>query len=96
MKNTTRRGCLDQIPSNFNLTSEELRLMPYLSYCLQNMMPVDPNKMTQAEREILQKWRDEGKITFSMTEPCTATKEFWIEMSEILYYGYVPEKDASS
>ena len=96
MKNTTRRGCLDQIPSNFNLTSEELRLMPYLSYCLQNMMPVDPNKMTQAEREILQKWRNEGKITFSMTEPCTATKEFWMEMSEILYYGYVPEKDASS
>lgn len=96
MKNTTRRGCLDQIPSDFNLTSEELRLMPYLSYCLQNMMPVDPNKMTQAEREILQKWRDEGKITFSMTEPCTATKEFWMEMSEILYYGYVPEKDASS
>ena len=96
MKNTTRRGCLDQIPSDFNLTSEELRLMPYLSYCLQNMMPVDPNKMTQAEREILQKWRDEGKITFSMTKPCTATKEFWMEMSEILYYGYVPEKDTSS
>ena len=96
MKNTTRRGCLDQIPSDFNLTSEELRLMPYLSYCLQNMMPVDPNKMTQAEKEILQKWHDEGKITFSMTEPCTATKEFWMEMSEILYYGYVPEKNASS
>lgn len=95
MKDTYRRGCLEQIPNNFNLTSEELRLMPYLSYCLQNMMPVDPNKMTQAEREILQKWRDEGKITFSMTEPCTATKEFWMEMSEILYYGYVPEKDSS-
>jgi hypothetical protein len=96
MKNTNKKGCLDQIPSNFNLTLKELRLMPYLSYCLQNGMPIDPNKITQAEREILQKWRDEGKITFSMTEPCTATKEFWMEMSEILYYGYVPEKDSLS
>lgn len=95
MKDTYRRGCLEQIPNNFDLTLEELRLMPYLSYCLQNEMPIDPNKITQAEREILQKWRDEGKITFSMTEPCTATKEFWMEMSEILYYGYVPEKDSS-
>lgn len=38
----------------------------------------------------LQRWRDEGKITFSASEPCTATKAFWDWMNEILWDSYVP------
>lgn len=66
--------------------------MAYLNYLLQNSLSVDPRKITQEEREILQKWRDEGKITFSATDPCTSTKEFWMDMCEILFHSYVLEK----
>ena len=93
MRDLNRRGCTDEIPPKFNISVKEVRLMSYLSYLLQNSMPVDPRKILPEERHILQKWRDEGKITFSMSEPCTATKEFWMEMCEILFYSYVLEKE---
>ena len=57
-----------------------------------NSRPIDPNKIDAEERKILQEWRDQGHITFSMSEPCTCTKKFWDIMSEILYDAYVPEK----
>ena len=83
------RGILtDKIKNKFGITLKELRLIPYLQYCLMNG-PIDPRKIDEEEREILQKWRDEGKITFSIKYECTCTKEFWDFMNEVLWESYV-------
>lgn len=90
--NSSLRGVLtSEIKEKYNITVEELRLIPYLQYLLVNHMPVDPAKLHCGEREILKKWRDEGKITFSVQEPCTITKEFWDFINNILFDSYVPE-----
>lgn len=85
------RGCLtDDMKTKYGITLKELRLLPYFQYLLMNEARVDPIKIDSEERTILQKWRDEGKITFSASESCTCTKEFWDWMNEILWESYVP------
>ena len=72
---------------------EQLRLIPYLQYLLVNHMPVDPAKITALERKHLQRWRDDGKITFSSSEAPTCTKAFWDWINEILWDAYVPKRE---
>ena len=74
-----------------NITLEELRLMPYLQYCLMNSQSIDPAKISSEERKILSRWQKEGKITRSCISGCSITKEFWTTMNEILYEAYVPK-----
>lgn len=94
VKPTKRRGCLTpEIKKKYGVSIKQLRLLPYLQDCLMNSRPIDPNKIDAEERKILQEWRDQGHITFSMSETCTCTKKFWDIMSEILYDAYVPEKE---
>lgn len=86
------RGMLtDEIKEKFGITLKELRLLPYFQYLLLNNQRVDPAKIDNEERQILKKWRDEGKITFSISDSCTCTKEFWDWMNEILWKSYVPK-----
>ena len=86
------RGCLtDEIRNKYGITLKELRLLPYFQYLLMNEEHVDPRKIDYEELAILQEWRDEGKITYSVSEPCTCTKEFWNWMNEILWESYVPK-----
>lgn len=56
-------------------------------------MPVDPAKITPLERQCLQNWRNEGKITFSAVDPPTCTKSFWDWMNEVLWDAYVPKSE---
>ncbi len=85
------RGCLtEEIKNKYGISLKELRLLPYFQYLLMNEERIDPKKIDHEERLILQKWRDEGKITFSMLDPCTCSKEFWDWMNEILWETYVP------
>lgn len=87
----TNRGCLtEEIKAKYGITLKQLRLLPYLQYLLMNNMAIDPIKIDDEERKILAKWRDEGKITFSMRKPCTCTIKFWGWMNEILWETYVP------
>lgn len=88
-----RGAYTNELKEKYGITVEELRLIPYLQYCLLNSMPIDPNKIAPYEREILKKWRDENKITFSCQESCTCTKEFWDWMNEILWDSYVPQME---
>ena len=86
------RGILtDELKNKYGISLKELRLIPYFQYLLVNNMPVEPKKIDADERKILQKWRDEGKITFSCSQKVTATKEFWNWMNEILWDSYVPQ-----
>jgi len=87
------RGILtEQMKEMYGIESvKELRLIPYFQYLLVNHMSVDVSKIDSEEREILKKWRDEGKITFSCSEPVTATKKFWDWANDILWVSYVPQ-----
>ena len=88
------RGMLtDEIKDKYGITLKELRLIPYLQYLLVNHMPVDPNKIDEEERNILSKWQNEGKITFSCSEAVTTTKEFWDWMNEVMWDSYVPHME---
>lgn len=94
MKDVNLRGVVtDEIAEKHGVSLRQLRLLPYLQYLLLNSKPVDPAKITEEERGILRAWRDEGSITFSASEPCTCTKEFWDWTNEVLFDGYVLEKE---
>lgn len=89
------RGLLtNEIKEKYNITLKQLRLLPYFQYLLMNESRLDASKIDAEERIILQRWRDEGKITFSISEPCTCTKEFWNWMNEILWESYIPHRES--
>ncbi len=71
----------------------ELRLIPYFQYLVVNQMPVDPRKVSGKERDILIKWKQAGKIEFSMTHVCRCTREFWDWMNDILWDAYALSLD---
>lgn len=75
---------------------DELRILPYLQYLLINRLPIDPAKITPTEHECLIRWRNEGRITFSMTRFPTCTEDFWLWMNRVLWESYAAhpeEKD---
>lgn len=82
------RGILtEEAKKKYRITQKELRLLPYLQYLIMNHAPIDHAKIDSKEREILQKWKEEGKIEYSCTSPCACTKEFWDWMHDVLWYG---------
>ena len=83
----------EELKAKYNINITELRLIPYFQYLLVNHSRVDPAKINESERQILQRWRDEGKITFSCSDPCTCTREFWDWMNNILWDSYVSQYD---
>jgi hypothetical protein len=88
------RGVLtDELAEKYGITLKELRLIPYFQYLLINHQAVDIRKIDQEERDILQRWRDEGKITFSCYYPVRASREFWDFMNDVLWDSYVPHID---
>ena len=85
-----------ELAEKYGITVRELRLLPYFQYLLVNHMPVDMRKINSEEREILRKWRDEGKITFSCISTVTTTKEFWDWMNNILWDSYIPHYEGKA
>ena len=79
----------EEIKEKYKMSYGEFRLIPYIQYLLVNREPVDPQKLSGEEREILQKWRDKGRLTFSMQEPLTVSREFWDIMNNFLWDSYV-------
>lgn len=70
------------------ITKTELRLMPYVQYCLMNDQNIEPTRINQSEREVLTQWRIDGWISGGAAE-LVCTKEFWDAMNHVLWYGYV-------
>ena len=69
------------------LTTEELRLTPYIQHVMLNDRKLDPAKISPGERAILQEWREAGFIGGGMTG-LGMTREFWESICEILWIGY--------
>ncbi|MBO5781045.1 MAG: hypothetical protein J6R08_01090 [Opitutales bacterium] len=99
MNNEFRRGCLtpeiQQEAKSFlgrEITVRELRLLPYIDYCLKNSFCFDDSKINDEERVILKQWEESNYITYSWVAGISSTKEFYDFMQRILWLGYVERK----
>jgi hypothetical protein len=72
----------------YEITQYELRLMPYIQYCVMNRQNIDPAKVSSGEREILSSWREKNFISGGASD-LEITKPFWDAISQILWLGYV-------
>lgn len=72
----------------YKFNQRELRLLPYVQYCVLNNTNISPDKVNGEERLILQKWTQLGFLKSPSTE-LQISKEFWDGMNEILWLGYV-------
>lgn len=70
------------------ISTEELRLIPYIHYVMTNERRLDPNRVNWEERKILRVWKDEGHIEGGASG-LSITKPFWDYMCEVLFYSYV-------
>jgi len=79
----------------YEITRDELRLMPYLQNVIMNKQYMKPEHINQEDREILSDWHKKKYIDrYSTAEPehriqIEITKEFWDIINEILYLAYV-------
>ena len=71
-----------------DITTTELRLLPYIQYTMMNNQRIEPEKINDKERSILSDWRARGWIGGGAAG-LTVTKEFWDAMNEILWLAYV-------
>lgn len=72
----------------YEITQGELRLMPYLQYCVMNDANLDIARINNAERRILMSWQDKGYIR-SPSSALEISKPFYNAMCELLWLGYV-------
>jgi len=71
-----------------DINTTQLRLMPYVQYCVMNDQNIRPDRVNQADREVLSEWRQLGFIEGGASG-LKVSKEFWDAMHEILWLGYV-------
>lgn len=72
----------------YEITQEELRLMPYVLYCALNDQDIDPKKVNAEERKILMQWKEKGFIADPVSN-LTISKDFYDAANEMLWLGYV-------
>lgn len=73
------------------ITAEELRLYPYIDYCVKNCGYYDRNKISGGERIILAKLKQEKHIDM-ISGQFYITKPFYDFMQEILWMSYIETK----
>jgi hypothetical protein len=76
----------------YEITEEELRLMPYIQYQMMNEQRLDIAKISSSEREILSSWREKEYIDGGASG-LAITKEFWDAINQILWIGYVAHEE---
>lgn len=72
----------------YEITTIELRLMPYIQYIMVNNHILEIVYFNKEEDEILNKWQEMKFIDINNSK-ISITKEFWDILSEIIYLGYV-------
>jgi hypothetical protein len=73
------------------IDQEELRLYPYLDYCLKNFNRYEQQKLSFEENKIMMQLCMEGhmKVTDKTVE---VTKEFFTYLQEVLWLSYIENK----
>ncbi len=79
----------------YEIDVTELRLMPYVQYCLMNNDNIDPQHVNRDDRDAFAKWREKGWIA-DMSTDLSVSSEFYDIMCKILKLGYVVACDRIS
>lgn len=94
-KEKNMRGMLtDEIKSKsihllgYEINQKELRLMPYLQYCVINDMDIERRRINSEEREILINWEKLGFINSPLSD-LKIKKSFYDAICELIFIGYV-------
>lgn len=72
----------------YEISQTELRLMPYLIYCVTNESNINIAKINVEERKILSKWEKKGYIKSVLTD-LGIKKEFYDIANELIFIYYV-------
>ena len=72
----------------YEVSQRELRLIPYVMYCLVNNTPIDILKVNNYEIEILIKWMEKGFIGPPLSD-LVVSKEFYDAANQLIFIGYV-------
>lgn len=70
------------------ITTRELRLLPYIDYLMKNEQKLDPVKINKEERDFIAALRLMGHLEGGMLG-MAITKEFYDFIQKILWIGYV-------
>lgn len=70
------------------MTTTELRLMPYIDYCLKNSGRIEDSKINNDDLNILKLWESQGYIDYSHGN-ISVTREFYDIIQDFLWLGYV-------
>jgi len=70
------------------ISTVELRLMPYVQYVAMNDQYIDMRRVSDDDHDTLAKWKEEGRV-ICYQDNLELTKEFWGTLHEILYLSYV-------
>lgn len=90
MENQTKRGFLTPKLEAIYLTESEVRLIPYVHYCNINNQCIDERKITYEERNIIDKWIENGYIFGNpYIDKFRISREFFDLMNIVLWEAYV-------
>ncbi len=82
----------------YEITQEELRLMPYLLHCSLNYSKINDDNLNNEEFTILNEWVMKGFIAFDGNDSddsfskFSISKKFFSAISELMWLSYVSEK----
>lgn len=74
----------------FEGTVRELRLLPYMMVRLLDNANIDPSVVSSEERDILCKWKQDGKLSGISTD-FGVTEDFFDKMIRVLKVGYLED-----
>jgi predicted transcriptional regulator len=74
------------------ITQTELRLYPYLDFCLKNSKHIEADKINKEEQSILIQLDDEGRIDYTLSGYLACSKSFYDFIQQILWLAYVKNK----
>lgn len=93
------RGCLTDEIQNLakeylgrEITTTELRLYPYIDYCIKNGGYMDRSKMNGEEIDILHNYNEKIQLRRDRCGYVSVTKEFYDYMQKVLWISYVEDK----
>ena len=72
----------------YEITQKELRLMPYVMYCVLNDVNLNRKNVDRVEMDILTNWKDKWFIKSPFTG-LKVSKDFYDKANELLWIGYV-------
>ena len=75
-----------------DISTDELRLMPYIQYVMINEQKLQPQLMNPSDRKIFARWKANGWVDGGMTG-LRITKDFWDAITEIIWVSYVAYRE---